>query len=98
MNNKELNHIIQNLVEIRGENNLKFSDDTLLEQAVKIYNQEAIGESKRQYKESFKQEYRDNSPTDKQIMFLRRNKINVNSDLTKDEATQIISEIKGGQR
>jgi hypothetical protein len=98
MNNKELNEIIKSLIQLRGENKLDFSDDSLIEQAVKIYNQEAIGESKRQYKEQYtSREYKE-APTDKQIMFLRSQKVNVNSDMTKDEATQLISEIKGRQR
>jgi hypothetical protein len=97
MNNKDLNQIIESLIQLRGENKLDFSDDSLIEQAVKIYNQEAIGESKRQFRQEKEQEYSDR-PTDKQIMFLRSQKVNVNSDLTKQEATQMIREIKERQR
>jgi hypothetical protein len=91
MDKEKLKQIIKNLIEVRGEHRLEVSDEILFVQACS-YERGSIANERK-----IEKEYRDNSPTDKQLGFFRKNNIPIRSDLTKQEAFNIISEIKAKQ-
>jgi len=92
----ELSTIIKQLKEAAKENNVEITGNCLFENAVKIYISDRINESKnkepREIPLENEKETDPNAPTDKQIRFLKRNKISTEGK-TKIECTKIIKEI-----
>lgn len=89
MEKQKLKEIVVALIEIREEGKLKFSDDILIDVAVRIYNSESINDEKTTKTKL----------TDKQLAFLKSlqeqgqlpETIDI-ANLTKTEATTLIKE------
>jgi len=102
-----LSEIIEALKNIRGETKTKVSDEILFEQAVKIYISDKIG---KQQSERFNMQgnklsilppsknTKPSPATQKQIYFLKTQGIKIQPNLTKQEAQEMIKEIKDGER
>ena len=101
---KKLDEIIKNLKEINKQNNLSITDDTLFENAIDIFISDRINERKFPLDSSYtkvskpinpelnNEKKPDNKPSDKQISFMKKNKMVIPLNLTKREATSIINE------
>jgi hypothetical protein len=86
---QELDSIINFLKDINKITGLKIEDNVLFENAVKIFISDRINDSKLPIKKIELKNEEDNKPTDKQIYFLKKNKISIPN--TKQEATKIIN-------
>lgn len=88
---ERLNYIINELKEIREENNLKSSDDNLFDNAIKIYISENISNDKKNgyQKETYPKKETNDKPTDKQVNYLKRIGVKIMPN-TKQEARIMI--------
>lgn len=97
-----MEEIIKKFIELREKFNLNFDDKTLFEQAVDLYISMGIQkgykdtqESKKPYQNPLKQEFKgSDKPSEKQLYYLKKNKIDFPKEITKKEATQLIKEYK----
>lgn len=94
---KNLDTIINELKNIRTITKTKVSDEVLFENAIKLFISNNINESQNKRRNIFGTEVskkidifsKENKPTEKQIAFLKKNKVKVPE--TKSEARQMIS-------
>jgi hypothetical protein len=103
MNKKRLHQIIKDLIEVAVESNLKIPHEVIFEQSCTYERGEIANENRFPCKpsqvgnsDSFGKKEPSNTsesdkPTIKQLDFFKRNKIKVNPNLTKKEATIMIS-------
>lgn len=87
---ERLRKIINELIEIREIHSCNFSDDSLLENATKIYNTEVI--SKNQTQKNKFNPYKEEPATEKQKFRVKKIRGIVPAGLTKQEAFKIIKE------
>lgn len=93
--------IIEHFKIICEETGIHPKEECLFDNAIKIFISDRISENKRENIKSInesreiKQEFpiKSDKPTEKQLNFLKRNKIRINPGITKEEAKIIISEI-----
>lgn len=94
----KIEYIIEKLKEIRHNSDLEVSDEVLFEQAIDIYLSNKISKDKKENIKSINEskgfksfnKVISNSPTEKQIDFLKRNKI-YDKHLNKQTAKEVIS-------
>ena len=99
---KELNEIIKNLKEVNKQNNLSISDDILFENAIDIFISDRINAKKFPLDSPYikvskpinelNNEKEPSKPSEKQINFMKKNKILTPLNLTRRKATAIINE------
>lgn len=91
----KLNEIVTNIKEIEKENKLKFSDDTVLHEAMKLFISNKISEDKKQTEAKPIKK-----ATAKQIAYIqeladkKEKSIKINPNLTTIEASKMIEELK----
>lgn len=90
---EDLKDYISDLVRFRKELSLNYSDDTILECATRMFNSQNIERAKR--REVVREEKVLEPPTKKQIYALK--KAGVTIPASKQEASLMISKLKGGK-
>lgn len=105
---EDLKEIMEELGRIRTKYSLKFDDNCLLENSVKIFisqniQREKYGEYKDRIETKLKYEEAIKKPlnelaTSRQLYFFRNNNLTIPKGLTKQEATRIINEFKGANK
>ena len=95
---EKINNLIDELKEIIKNKKLKVKDDTILENAIKLYLSEVIQENKISNIKSIKDNKNFEPMTDKQKFFLKESGYTGNLNLSKQEAFQLISDYKKNQR
>lgn len=94
MNLKEIINYLQETISITA---LKVSDESIFEQAVKIYISNKIGEQKKENIKQIKEKPKEPA-SKKQLYLLNKLGYQGKTDLTKQEAYILIKEIKGGKK
>ena len=91
---RELVRIIEELTETIDEMNLKVDDSTLFDCAIRILNTGRIQQNKEKNIGAInnKQDKKKELATEKQINLLKKWKIIIPKDLTKQEASKVINE------
>jgi hypothetical protein len=102
---QNLHKIIQDLIEVVGEKGLKVNSDVIFEQACSYHRGELMNQNRNQQNKTgslhsgiidgtVQTGSADNTPTFKQLEFLKNNGVKVNPNLTKQEATIMIGNFK----
>jgi hypothetical protein len=91
MNKDKLKEIIEGLLDVRKTYDLSFTDDSLIDVAIRIYNTGSIDTSKKENIKEMKKEAQEPA-TESQKWKLNKLGIPIPKDLTKEEAFSLIQE------